>query len=218
MPFLAKSVQKHITAFWHARLGGGGGHLCACQRSDLYVCGDHLCACQRSDIQIKNNPSNVAREKHDEDREEREKRKGFNFIYPSLEESSRTFVPVALSPPPKYGNLSGLLILISFDRKSAVEHEMKLGTVTSIVRKRKAKPEIPNKVMINLMEPGHDPKSQVMQRQWDTLYMTYSGPGKAPRPESNPDSTHPPLQQRGRADRPLIPDDKKTINHNHRYF
>eukprot|EP00116_Pleurobrachia_bachei_P003229 sb/3463491/ len=24
--------------------------------------------------------------------------------------------------------------------------------------------------MINLMEPGHDPKSQVMQRQWDTLY------------------------------------------------
>eukprot|EP00116_Pleurobrachia_bachei_P011384 sb/3471646/ len=24
-------------------------------------------------------------------------------------------------------------------------------------------------IMINLMEPGHDPKSQVMQRQWDTL-------------------------------------------------
>eukprot|EP00116_Pleurobrachia_bachei_P018446 sb/3478708/ len=37
MPFLAKSVQKHITAFWHARLGGGGGHLCACQRSDIYI-------------------------------------------------------------------------------------------------------------------------------------------------------------------------------------
>eukprot|EP00116_Pleurobrachia_bachei_P007125 sb/3467387/ len=28
-------------------------------------------------------------------------------------------------------------------------------------------------VMINLMEPGHDPKSQVMQRQWDTLYITF---------------------------------------------
>eukprot|EP00116_Pleurobrachia_bachei_P009009 sb/3469271/ len=26
-------------------------------------------------------------------------------------------------------------------------------------------------LMINLMEPGHDPKSQVMQRQWDTLYL-----------------------------------------------
>ena len=25
-------------------------------------------------------------------------------------------------------------------------------------------------VLVSLMEPGHDPKSQVMQRQWDTLY------------------------------------------------
>eukprot|EP00116_Pleurobrachia_bachei_P015726 sb/3475988/ len=40
--------------------------------------------------------------------------------------------------------------------------------------------------MINLMEPGHDPKSQVMQRQWDTLYNSQfssngNGDGGAPR-------------------------------------
>eukprot|EP00116_Pleurobrachia_bachei_P015056 sb/3475318/ len=32
-----KNGQKLITAFWHARLGGDGGHLCACQRNSANI-------------------------------------------------------------------------------------------------------------------------------------------------------------------------------------
>eukprot|EP00116_Pleurobrachia_bachei_P006652 sb/3466914/ len=41
--------------------------------------------------------------------------------------------------------------------------------------------------MINLMEPGHDPKSQVMQRQWDTLYNPRARPNVRGAPSQSRD-------------------------------
>eukprot|EP00116_Pleurobrachia_bachei_P008672 sb/3468934/ len=43
------------------------------------------------------------------------------------------------------------------------------------------------KFMINLMEPGHDPKSHVMQRQWDTLLLR----SRAVKPQLNSSTPFP---------------------------